>query len=93
MPPSLLLSTTPRSTFVWAADAQQAAAVRDALAADSHFTVPAADPHTVDVEIGAAAYEAVAALRDAGFTFQWHPTQRPKNRSGWPAEFVLSDEG
>ncbi|MEO5536026.1 MAG: hypothetical protein ABIR17_12955 [Pseudolysinimonas sp.] len=81
----LQLSTSPRMTWVWAADDHQADQLRAALKS-AHCTVhPAvgrnAESRIVDLDIGVVAGEGIEALAAAGYTFRWHEQQHELNRS------------
>lgn len=81
----LLLSTSPRSTWVWAASADEATAVRHVLAAarrhwDPGYRRGIEVEHVTDIDIGADAFGSLEALVAAGWAFRWHPTQEPMNR-------------
>lgn len=81
----LELSTSPRATWVWTVDEAQAVALRDSLRAAGHEAAAArggnAEPRTLDLDIGATALEGLQFLRDAGYSFRWHPGQHPLNRA------------
>lgn len=81
---NLLISTSPRSTWITSPEADTAAAIRSILA-DSCWEVRrdgVVDPLTLDVGIGVEAMEAGDRLIGAGYRFNWHPGQRPLNRRG-----------
>jgi hypothetical protein len=87
----LLVSTSPRMTWLWAPDAATASAVRAVLNETGHYWQPARRGKEIiacvtDVEIGVTAGGACAALAAAGYTFAWHGEQHPLNRDGWAAE-------
>lgn len=81
----LCVSTSPRSTWLWAPDEAAARRVREITGGS-----PASrrgeqlDELVTDVDIGCMALEACEALAAAGFTFTWHETQHPLNRGNWP---------
>ena len=81
----LLVSTSPRSTWLWAATDDDAAAVRALLDAEEQYWTPARRygqelSHVTDVEIGSAAQDSCAVLTAAGWSLRWHPDQHPLNR-------------
>lgn len=81
----LQVTTSPRSTWLWAATDADAAEVRALLNAGAHFWVPAYRhgrevARVTDVEIGATALEALEALTGAGWSLRWHPNQHPLNQ-------------
>jgi hypothetical protein len=77
----LEISTSPRSTWVWAPDDAAAAEVRSALDAARQSWYPAegrnSERRVTDLDIGVVAMEALGALADAGYTFRWHPVEAP----------------
>lgn len=80
----LQFSSSPRMTWLWAPDAETAARVR-------RYGRPAYRggtelPLVTDIDIGVIAYETCQALTTAGFTFTWHESVHPLNRSGWAAD-------
>lgn len=81
----LSISTSPRMTWLWADDAAAADAVRQALTARAHVWEPGYRgrqevPLVTDVGTGVEAADYLQSLRDAGYTFTWHPDQHPLNR-------------
>jgi len=81
----LEVTTSPRSTWLWAATVDAAAAVRALLDAHSMswelpYRYGREVPQVTDVEIGVTAAEACEVLAEAGWTFRWHPDQEPLNR-------------
>ena len=82
----LLVSTSPRSTWIWAPDTATCDRVRAALTASASTwreAVRYGEPveNVTDVEIGWDATQACEALAASGFSFGWHPDQFPMNRS------------
>ncbi|WP_149203851.1 hypothetical protein [Actinotalea subterranea] len=82
----LRVSTSPRSTWLWAEDDIFAAWVRDILVAAGADWRPATALgaevlEATDVGIGVEALDACTALVAAGFTLEWHPLQDPRNQS------------
>ncbi|MEO6086680.1 MAG: hypothetical protein ABIQ18_26560 [Umezawaea sp.] len=83
----LLLSTSPRTTWVWAPDTDTAHRVRAIV----RYWKPAYRKGVeltlvTDVDIGVDALEACEALAAAGYVFGWHDTEHPFNRyGGWRA--------
>lgn len=87
----LAISTSPRMTWLWAADEETARRVRAALkeAGTSGEVAQRGRerlPLVTDVGIGVIALAACEALASVGFTFTWHESEHPLNRYGWPAE-------
>jgi len=81
---NLLISTSPRFTWITAPDADAAAAVQ-AILDGSCWKVRrdgVVDPLTIDIGIGVEAMEAGNRLISAGYRFSWHPDQHPRNRRG-----------
>ena len=80
----LEISTSPRATWVWAADERLAVKLRASLNAAGHEAAAArggsAESRTMDVDIGGVALEGLQFLLDAGYSFRWHPGQHPLNR-------------
>ncbi|SFW11453.1 hypothetical protein [Amycolatopsis australiensis] len=80
----LRFSSSPRMTWLWAPDAETAARVRGygrpARRAGAEL------PLVTNIDIGVTAYETCQSLAAAGFTFTWHESVHPLNRSGWPAD-------
>jgi hypothetical protein len=78
----LLISTSPRSTWVTAPDAETASALRSLLAGSCREVrrYGVVDPLALDIGIGAEAIEAGNRLIGAGYRFNWHPDQHPLNR-------------
>ena len=79
-PPCLLISTSPRSTWLWAADADMVARVREVVGWRPATYEGVEQPLVSDIDIGVDAYETCQRLAAAGFTFGWHDTQHPFNR-------------
>lgn len=81
----LELSTSPRATWVWAADEDEAKSVHALLTAAGCQVEPArgrnADTRTLDLDIGVVALEGLECLRDAGYSFRWHIAQHPLDRA------------
>ena len=79
------MSTSPRTTWLWAPNDQVHQDVRrtlkshDALAKDAYGRGVVL-PLVTDVEIGYEAGNAMELLTEAGYTFAWHPSQDPRNR-------------
>ena len=80
----LELSTSPRATWVWAADVEEAERVREILGAAGCSVHNASgrnsEPRVLDLDIGVDALAGLEALNDAGYSFQWHPDQSKLNR-------------
>lgn len=95
----LELSTSPRATWVWAADGDQAESLRALLEAGGYHVSAArggnAEDRTLDLDIGVVALEGLECLRDAGYSFRWHPGQHPLDRTedryGIPVTGAVSD--
>jgi hypothetical protein len=88
----LEISTSPRATWVWAQNEAEAESLREILTA-SHcsFSDPTgknAESRILDLDIGIVAAEGLTALKVAGYSFQWHPTQHELNRE--PTLFGLT---
>lgn len=81
----LELSTSSRSTWVWAVDVDEAGELRRLLeAAGCSVRATAgrnAEPRALDLDIGVVAFDGLAALRSVGYSFRWHPGQHPLDRS------------
>lgn len=81
----LELSTSPRATWVWAADVDEAEQLRGILTAAGCSPVAAAggnaEPRVLDLDIGVVALDGLEALGRAGYTFRWHSGQSPLNRA------------
>ena len=84
-PRELELSTSPRSTWVWAADVAEADQLRELLTEAGCSPMDAvgskAEPRVLDLDIGVVALDGLEALVRAGYTFRWHPGQYALNRS------------
>ena len=82
----LEVSTSPRSTWVWARDVDEAATVRELLVAARCSFYPSSgrnsEPRILDLDIGVVALEGFEVLRRAGYAFRWHPTQHLLDRRG-----------
>lgn len=90
MTTELEISTSPRSTWVWAPDTEATTQVRRILDEGGHWWQIGRRgrtdlPLVTDVEIGVVALDACQALAEAGFTFRWHDEQLLIDRGGWPA--------
>lgn len=86
--PELAVTTSPRSTWLWAADRPTALAVRAALDTAGMFWAPASQgqtesPLVTDIEIGVVALDACHMLAEEGFTFRWRDDQPHENRHDW----------
>ena len=81
----LEVSTSPRATWVWAADQRQAEALRASLTSAGHEATAArggnAESRTLDLDIGVVALEGLQFLLEAGYSFRWHPGQHLLNRA------------
>lgn len=79
----LEISTSPRATWVWAADRGQPEELQAALSAAGHQVSAAhggnAENRTLDLDIGAVALEGLQFILEAGYSFRWHPGQHPLN--------------
>ncbi len=79
------LSTSPRATWLWAVDVDQARELRSLLEAAGCSVSGAvgrnAEPRVLDLDIGVVAYEALEVLRRVGYSFRWHSQQSELNRS------------
>jgi len=88
----LELSTSPRATWVWAHDVAEAERLSDILTAADRSVSPAtgknAAPHILNLDIGVDAADGLATLKEAGYSFRWHPTQHELNRG--PTLFGLT---
>jgi hypothetical protein len=82
----LAVSTSPRATWLWASDEATARRVKDLLG-DQARAAQRARQHLLlvaDVGIGVGALTACETLASTGFTFTWHESQHPLDRTGWP---------
>jgi hypothetical protein len=91
---TLMIATSPRSTWITAPDVDSAAAIRALLVGRFHevHRRGQVDPLAIDVGIGVEAMEAGEVLIQAGHSFRWHPDQHPLNRDG-TAWGISVDEG
>lgn len=91
----LEVSTSPRSTWVWAENVDEAEQLRGLLGAAGCEVYPAsgrnAEPRVLDLEIGYVAGEGIAALHSAGYRFLWHPSQYVLNRGATILGFPVDD--
>lgn len=80
----LEISTSPRSTWLWANDAEQAEQLRELLTAAGCEVYSAAgqnaEPRILDLDIGVVAGEGLMALAAEGYGFIWHHSQHVLNR-------------
>lgn len=83
---TLQIVTSPRSTWITAPDAGNAATIRSLLAGrfDEVRRDGRSDPLAVDVGVGIDAYEAGEILIAAGYSFRWHADRHKLNRHGAP---------
>jgi hypothetical protein len=81
---TLLIATSPRSTWITAPDAESATAIRALLAGrfDEVRRRGQLDPFAFDVGIGVEAMDAGDPLLGAGYLFRWHADQHPFDRNG-----------
>lgn len=81
----LELSTSPRATWVWAEDRDQAALLQGILNAGGCQVSAAqggnAEVRTLDLDIGVVAMEGLERLQGAGYSFRWHPGQHPLDQA------------
>jgi hypothetical protein len=81
----LEISTSPRATWVWADNVDQAEEVRKVLTsancAVSSATGKNSEARVLDLDIGVNALSGLETLRDYGYTFRWHPGQYVLNRA------------
>ena len=95
----LEVSTSPRSTWVWAPDRAAGELVRSTLTAAGlqWFQKVAGNERVTDVDIGVDSLEALEALQAAGYSFRWHPDQYELNRhdtlAGIPVGPVRPENG
>lgn len=78
----LQFSSRPRSTWLWAPDEDTARRVRG-------YGRPAYrhnEELPLVTDIGVTAWDACRYLAEDDFTFTWHESEHPSNRSGWPAD-------
>lgn len=80
------ISTSPRSTWVWAPDEASAQRVREITGGRPASYRGDSLPLVTDIDIGVDALTACEALAAAGFTFSWHDSEHPLNREGWPSQ-------
>lgn len=81
---TLLIATSPRSTWITAPDAATAVEIRELLG-DAWSEVRRRgrlDPLALDVGIGIDAFEAGTILIESGYSFKWHDDQHQLNRDG-----------
>lgn len=81
----LELLTSPRATWVWTANLDQAMEVLGVLTAAncavSSGTGKNSEARVLDLDIGVDALNGLETLRDSGYTFRWHPGQNVLNRA------------
>lgn len=82
----LQLSTSPRTTWLWAPDADTASQVREITGGRPVSRRGEPLPLVTDIDIGVVALDACQALAAAGFTFTWHESEHPLNRQNWSAD-------
>lgn len=84
----LQISTSPRSTWLWAPDEATVGRVREVLGGWSPVQHRGEVLALVmDIDIGVIAYETCEKLAEAGFTFSWHESVHPLDRlCNWPSE-------
>jgi hypothetical protein len=79
--PVLELSTSMRSTWLWAADVDEACALARLLEGEGCSVRPVtgrnAEERVLDLDIGVVAGESLDALVRAGYSFRWSPQQHP----------------
>lgn len=84
MATDLEVSSSPRSTWVWARNDAQAAQLLAILLAADCSVEPArgrnAESRVLDIDIGYEALGAFNVLAGAGYSFRWHPRQHELNR-------------
>ena len=90
----LQLSSSPRTTWLWAPDEDTARRVRKLVGRRPAYRGGELLPLVTDIDNGVVAPEACEALAAAGFTFAWHESEHPLNRHNWfcrlpgmPADF------
>lgn len=83
--PDLQVSSSPRSTWLWAPDEDTAQRVREITGGVPATRANTALPLVTDIDIGVDALGACEALAEAGFTFTWHHSEHPLNRDNWPS--------
>jgi hypothetical protein len=70
---------------VWATDRDQAEELKSLLEASGCEVSPArggnAEDRTLNLDIGVVALEGMHCLRNAGYSFRWHPGQHPLDRA------------
>jgi hypothetical protein len=83
MPTTLLIATSPRSTWITSSDAATAKAVNALLGGRGHEVRRGGvlDPLATDIGIGVDALEAGEVLMAAGYEFRWHADQHPLDRA------------
>lgn len=96
MTPQLLIWTSPRDVVVWADDAAESGRARAALEAAGRSWWPVQIYGTVreaatSLDIGVDAHASLEALRAAGYTFAWHPSQDRANRNATRFGFDVAD--
>lgn len=80
------VSTSPRSTWIWAPDEETAERVREVLTAAGRDWLAAQlgglpSSAVTDIDVGVVALESLEALVAAGMSFRWADQQAPENRS------------
>lgn len=82
----LQISSSPRSTWLWAPDEAAVEAVRAVVGWGSVQHRGQELPLVMDIDIGVMALETCERLAAAGFTFTWHESEHPLNRDNWPSQ-------
>lgn len=81
----LELSKSPRSTWVWAPDVDEAERLRVILTEARCSVYPSSgrnsEPRILDLDIGVDALEGLTTLAKAGYSFRWHESVSPLNRT------------
>lgn len=84
---TLQISSSPRSTWLWAPDQDTVGRVREVLGDWSPVRHRGEElPLVMDIDICVMAYETCLKLAEAGFTFDWHESEHPLNRDNWPSQ-------
>ncbi len=79
-------STSPRHTWLWAANETDLARLRQLLVGG--WDDIAEEPLVTGIGIGVDAYDTCMHLAPRGVVFEWHPSQHVLDRYGWLDDLV-----